>query len=201
MEQNKFNKEDLENLIHTQNKSYREIGKLYGVSDTYIKKIARKLGIELLVRKVFPKDFTPINKGTCEILTCKNCLATFQKKYGNPKFCCHSCSIDYRQKNKYNHYLFNQQEFTNCISDMKWFKKYILEEQNEKCNICNIDNFWNGKPLKFILDHIDGNAANNTRNNLRLICHNCDSQLDTYKSKNKNSARKNRYFLNYKNKL
>jgi hypothetical protein len=82
---------------------------------------------------------------------------------------------------------------------MKWFKKYILDEQNEKCNICGIDNFWNDKPLKFILDHIDGNAANNTRNNLRLICHNCDSQLDTYKSKNKNSARKNRYLLNYKN--
>lgn len=25
---------------------------------------------------------------------------------------------------------------------------------------------------------------------MRLICPNCDSQLDTYKSKNKNSARK-----------
>ena len=199
MDQNKFNKEDLENLIHIQNKSYREIGKLYGVSDTYIKKIARKLGIVLLVRKVFPNDFIPINKGTCKIITCENCLTTFQKKYGNPKFCCHSCSVDYRQKNKYNHYLSNQQEFTYCISDMKWFKKYIFEEQNEKCNICGIDNFWNGKLLKFILDHIDGNAANNTRNNLRLICHNCDSQLDTYKSKNKNSARKNRYLLNYKN--
>ena len=41
----------------------------------------------------------------------------------------------------------------------------------------------------FVLDHIDGNADNNNRENLRLICPNCDSQLDTYKSKNKNSAR------------
>lgn len=45
------------------------------------------------------------------------------------------------------------------------------------------------KPLVFILDHIDGHANNNTRTNLRLICPNCDSQLDTYKSKNKNSDR------------
>ena len=40
---------------------------------------------------------------------------------------------------------------------------------------------WNGKPLVFILDHI----SHNERSNLRCICPNCDSQLDTYKSKNK----------------
>ena len=50
---------------------------------------------------------------------------------------------------------------------------------------------WNGKPLVFIMDHIDGDASNNRWENLRCICHNCDSQLDTYKSKNKNSKRTN----------
>lgn len=49
------------------------------------------------------------------------------------------------------------------------------------------------------MDHINGDAANNKRENLRLICPNCDSQLDTFKSKNKNSARKERYLKNYKN--
>lgn len=46
-----------------------------------------------------------------------------------------------------------------------------------------------GKPLVFIVDHIDGKASNNRRDNLRCICPNCDSQSDTYKSKNKNSDR------------
>jgi transcription initiation factor IIE alpha subunit len=44
----------------------------------------------------------------------------------------------------------------------------------------------------FVLDHINGDAARSDRDNLRLICPNCDSQLDTYKSKNKNSARTKR---------
>lgn len=71
----------------------------------------------------------------------------------------------------------------NCIRD------YILKKQNNLCAICGMPNQWNNKVLKFILDHIDGDASNNFESNLRLICPNCDSQLDTYKSKNKHSAR------------
>jgi len=71
----------------------------------------------------------------------------------------------------------------NCIRD------YIYEQQNNLCAICGTNRLWNNKPLNFILDHIDGDASNNHRDNLRLICPNCDSQLDTFKSKNKNSAR------------
>lgn len=72
---------------------------------------------------------------------------------------------------------------------MSWVKKYILKEQEHRCSICGCTDTWNGKSLVFILDHIDGHAHNNIRTNLRLICPNCDSQLDTYKSKNKNSDR------------
>lgn len=76
------------------------------------------------------------------------------------------------------------------------YRQYILEQQNNRCAICGMPDVWNEKPLVFILDHIDGDAANSARSNLRLICPNCDSQLDTYKAKNKNSARtKRRKFL------
>ena len=68
-------------------------------------------------------------------------------------------------------------------------REYIQKEQESKCAICGLPDVWNNKPLRFILDHIDGNALNSSRENVRLICPNCDSQLDTYKSKNKNSSR------------
>lgn len=79
------------------------------------------------------------------------------------------------------------------------FKKDILKEQGNICAICECKPIWNGKPLVFILEHIDGHASNNKRNNLRCICPNCDSQLDTYKSKNKNGDRHYYRFKKYKN--
>lgn len=39
------------------------------------------------------------------------------------------------------------------------------------------------------MDHTDGNPTNNRRENLRLVCPNCDSQLPTYKSRNRGNGR------------
>lgn len=69
-------------------------------------------------------------------------------------------------------------------------RDYIYEKQNYQYAICGLPNIWNNKKLNFVLDHIDGDASNNDELNLRLICPNCDSQLDTFKSKNKKSKRK-----------
>lgn len=54
-------------------------------------------------------------------------------------------------------------------------------EQNGKCSMCGIDKEWNGMPLKFELDHINGDRTDESRENLRLVCPNCHSQTDTYK--------------------
>ena len=69
---------------------------------------------------------------------------------------------------------------------------YKLEAYNKITGWRFMYNANNGKQINFVLDHIDGDAANNKEENLRLICPNCNSQLDTYKSRNKKSARSHR---------
>jgi hypothetical protein len=197
----KYKKEELFELIWVKKLSYREIGRMYGVSDTYIKKIAQKLGIKLDLRKKNPYNFVPHNKDTGRKNICKECGIEFKPlSYREQKCCSDKCRIKFKMSEKYNHYLGNQNDYCKII-DPRFLKKHILKEQNYCCKICEMNNEWNGKPIVFILDHIDGDASNNQRNNLRLVCPNCESQLDTYKSKNKNSARKERYLLNYKNSL
>ena len=50
---------------------------------------------------------------------------------------------------------------------------YLLDQQGGRCAICGQDGEWNGVHLALVLDHIDGDASNNRRDNLRLVCPNC----------------------------
>ena len=65
-------------------------------------------------------------------------------------------------------------------------KARIIEDGHipYECAICKMPPFWMGKPLTLILDHINGIRDDNRLTNLRFVCSNCDSQLDTYKSRN-----------------
>jgi hypothetical protein len=194
----KYKKDELEDLIFNKNLSYREIGRQYNVSDTYIKKICGKLGITLKKRAIFPDGWVPVNKGSVHTKCCQNCNIDFISTYKTAKYCSKKCEGDYKKRERYENYINNQLDYCNVEQGIRFLKPHILQEQNNCCSICSIENEWNGKPIVFVLDHIDGDASNNKRENLRLVCPNCDSQLDTYKSKNKNSARKERYLMNKK---
>lgn len=118
-----------------------------------------------------------------------NCLTCGKSLTGkkNKKYCSRECFFKDKKQTKINDFL---------EGNLNWehrppitIRNYILEEQNNKCDICGLENEWNGKSLTLILDHISGDSYDNSKGNLRLICPNCDSQLDTYKGKNVGKGR------------
>lgn len=68
-------------------------------------------------------------------------------------------------------------------------RPFILTRQANKCAICGIPPNWNNKPMVFVMDHIDGNHQNNAPHNMRLICRNCDGQLDNFGGRNRGHGR------------
>lgn len=180
-------KENLEQLILVEKLSYEEIGRRYNCSGSNIKKVATKIGLNLPPRRQINECET-FNRGKYKkkLVTCLNCGKEFHPltaSYG--KYCCNKCQQEYQHKQKYKKIIEGDPSIMRANYVPKDFKPDIISEQGGVCAICGMKPEWNGKPLVFILDHIDGHASNNKRDNLRCICPNCDSQLDTYKSKNK----------------
>lgn len=141
--------------------------------------------------KVVKKQFKPKlikAKKTKTPKFCKNCGVQL---INNKVFCSLSCGGKYRQKASYDDFIANPEKYCRPNYSPHAYKPIFLKEQNGVCAICGCDDNWNGNKLVFVLDHIDGDASNNRRENLRLICPNCDSQTDTFKSKNKFSTRRN----------
>ena len=188
-------KNNLEEAINN-GESYASLGRKYNVSGTYIKRIAIDLGINLTPRrKINSSETFNRNIPRVPIVNCLNCGKEFYKYSSSTgKYCSNKCQQAYQLKLAYQKIIDGDPLVMRANYSPRPFKKIIIEEQNGVCAICGQAQEWNGKPLVFILDHIDGHASNNKRDNLRCICPNCDSQLDTYKSKNKNG---DRHFYRY----
>lgn len=66
----------------------------------------------------------------------------------------------------------------------KHAKRYLIEKYGNICSICKLSD-WFGVSIPLVCDHIDGDSSNNSIENFRLVCCNCDALLPAYKSKNK----------------
>lgn len=112
---------------------------------------------------------------------CLNCSICITNKKNANKYCSKKCQFSFLRK----------QSVTNETAGVRSLKRFLVEKNNI-CSICGVEPIWNNKSLTFVLDHIDGNSQNNKIENLRLVCPNCDSQLDTYKSRNRGKGRHSR---------
>lgn len=57
-------------------------------------------------------------------------------------------------------------------------KRYLIEQRKYECGMCGNPGVWNNRPLKLLLDFIDGDHNNQQPNNVRWLCPLCKSTLD-----------------------
>ena len=140
-----------------------------------------------------------VRRNGLENRKCKNCGE--KVKTNASYFCSIKCVHEYRWK-----------EWCERVENLGFFegydasmsggnagrpKKYMLQKQKGKCAICGIDK-WLGKAVPFVLDHINGDSNDWKIENTRVICRNCDGQLDTYCGKN--MGKSTRPFVNSRGK-
>lgn len=181
-------KTQLEDLILNQKMSYEQIGREQGCSGTYIKKLAIKLGIELPKRREINSKET-FNKGTGKVHYCLNCGKLLNNR--QTKYCSNICQTDYQYKQYINRWKSGEETgLSGEYSISQHIRRYLMNKYSCKCQLCGwgeVNPYTNTTPLE--IHHIDGDYKNNNEDNLQLLCPNCHSLTETYKSHNKNGRK------------
>ena len=98
------------------------------------------------------------------------------------KFCDHKCQRAVTKQNTFDRLK------QGLVTNRGVMRKVFIREFGHKCFECGLSS-WRDHPIPLEIDHIDGNAGNNSYTNLRLICPNCHGITTTWKGRNKGNGR------------
>ncbi len=126
-----------------------------------------------------------------------NCLTcqtlTKRKTY---KYCSNKCQADFQYKKFIENWKSGLikgtkgQRFPQLSNHLR---RYLYEKFGEKCSLCewNVRHLLTNKvPLE--INHIDGDALNNSESNLQILCPNCHSLTINFRNLNKGNGRASR---------
>ena len=124
----------------------------------------------------------------------KLCLYCFKPvRRASYHYCSNKCQLDYQ----YSAYILAWKNGTvsgnrgvRAKGISRHLSRYLVEKYNGCCSLCG----WNKVhpitgtvPLE--IDHIDGNAENNSEENLRLLCPNCHALTPNFRNLNRGKGR------------
>ena len=62
-------------------------------------------------------------------------------------------------------------------TDRRAVRQYLIAKYGHTCCICGLSE-WMGQPIPLVADHIDGDTTNHKVENFRMVCENCNAQLN-----------------------
>lgn len=118
-----------------------------------------------------------------QLAKCLSCDNTIKRK--KSVFCCSKCERVYKFVEKLKKWCLGEDVYSGkVIKKPVIIKRLVITMNGYVCEICGLSNLYNGEKLTLELDHIDGNATNNKKDNVRLLCPNCHGLTPTFKGKN-----------------
>ena len=126
--------------------------------------------------------------------SCKFCKKehNYESYRQTGKYCSIQCQQDYQYEEKIRAWLTGEITL-NTVNVSRHIRRYLLSKCDNKCSNCGwceIHPVTGKVPLE--VNHIDGNANNNTPENMEVLCPNCHSLTPTYKNLNKGFGRSKR---------
>lgn len=126
------------------------------------------------------------------------CLNCGKELSGNQtKFCCITCQQKFLREQYIERWKNGEENgVMGKYSISAYIRHYLLEKHNyccEKCGWGEKNEFTGTIPLE--IHHVDGDYRNNKEENLQVLCPNCHSLTETYKSHNKEGRKERKKYL------